>query len=170
MHSFGIGTGSARAADTVAAARRYCGLERAEEIDRMAALVAGGGDRLQLVGQRLHRAQPGVLRRRRKRPGVAERHRSEAPRLPRRRRRAHAAVDVQERDAIDRAPAELIRRAVAELLELVIDLDDADVGGAGDDDRRRRAGPERGRGDSAARDERQHRRGTRWREEALAAR
>src|SRR5207253_8408325 len=104
-------------------------LEGAKHIDGMSSFVAGSRERAQLARERLHGAQARVLRRLGKRPRIPERHRPKPPRLaasP----RPHAAVDVEDRHAIDRAPAELIRRPVHELLELVVDVDDADVSGA----------------------------------------
>ena len=111
------------------------GLERAKEIDGMATLVAGRRHGLQRIGQGFHRRQTWLVRHGGKRPGVAERHRPEAPRVfPA--GRLHAAIDVEDRHPIDRSSAELVRRAVAKLLELVVDRDDANVGGARDDDGR----------------------------------
>ena len=96
----------------------------------MPVLVAVGGDRAKGVGQRHHRAQTLVVRRLREGPRVAERHRPEAPGLLAV-AGAHAALHVEDRDAIHRAAAEHVRRAIGVSLERVRDLDDADVGGAG---------------------------------------
>ncbi len=108
------------------------GLERPEQVDRMPALDARRGYRLQRVGQRPHRAEADVVRDGGKRPCIAERHRPEAPRVPAAIAaavRSHATVDVEDGHAIDRAAAKLVRRAVTELLERMIDRDDPDVGG-----------------------------------------
>ena len=85
------------------------------------------------------------MRRRGKRPGIAERHRAEPPRL-------FAVAIVRTRQSTFRivtrstdASAELIRRAIAELFELVVDRDDADVRGAGDGEAGAAPAPERGR-------------------------
>ena len=65
---------------------------------------------------------------------------------------AHAAVHVEIVTRSTVRAAELIRRPVAKLLELVVDRDDADVGGTGNVDRRRRLTPATGqRQDGAAR-------------------
>ena len=117
---------------------QVCGLEYPEEIEGMTRFVAGGGRGSQFPGKRAHRAKPGVLGCRWKSPCVAKRHRAEAPRLaptagP------HAAIDVQKRDAIDGTAAELVRRAILEVFELVIDLEDADVVRTRRHDRRRTA-------------------------------
>ena len=104
-------------------------LEHSKEIDRVAVIVAGGGHVAQFPRKRAHRAEPRLLRCRGKGPRVAERHRAEAPRFaptagP------HAASDVQERDAINGAAAELVRRAVLEVLEQMTDFEDPHVVGA----------------------------------------
>ena len=130
VQSFGIGTGSDSAADDRRRGAQVLRLEGAEDIDRVAAFVAGGRDLPQIVRQRAHGADAGLVRHGRKRPGVAERHRSESPGFASA-GGADPAVDVQQRDAIDRAAAELIGRAIAELLVPVIDLDDAGVGRPG---------------------------------------
>ena len=81
VQSFGIGAAALRAAkrrrrraDTRARAH---GRDRSDGRVSSHAAVASRSR----AGERAHRAEPGVLRRRRKRPGVAQRHRAEAPRL-----------------------------------------------------------------------------------------
>ena len=113
VHSFGIGAGSAARAMSAAAGARYSA--RAPGRDRADGRVSSHAAvrRRSSAGERLHRAEADVVRHRRERPGVAQRHRPEAPRFlpsPVRTRQ----VDVQDRDAIDGAPAELVRRAVAD--------------------------------------------------------
>jgi hypothetical protein len=103
--------------------------EGAEEIDRMAPFVAAGGQLAKRGRQRLHRAESLVLRRRRKRPRIAERHGAESPGLLAS-AGAHAAPNVEQRHTINGSSAELIRRAIAKFLERMRDVDDADVGRA----------------------------------------
>ena len=97
----------------------------------MADRVTGRGNATHLGGKRDHGAESGLLRSRGERPRVAERHRSEAPgfaAFP----RPDAAIHVQEGYSIHGAPAELVWRSVAVILESVIDLDNANIGGARD--------------------------------------
>ena len=80
--------------------------------------------------QRFHGPERCVVRHHRgwKRPDVAQGHRCEAPgglSVS----RGDAAVHVQQRDAVDDAAAELVRRAVHMVFVAVNDFVDADVGG-----------------------------------------
>ena len=104
-------------------------LEHPEEIDRVALVVAVGGHVAESSRERPHRAQPRVLRGGRKRPRVPEGHRAEARRLPAT-VAAHPTPDVQDRDPIDGTTAELVRRAVLEVFELVTDFQNTDVVGS----------------------------------------
>jgi hypothetical protein len=117
-------------AGDVGSGAQVLGLEHAEQIDGMAGFIARGRHVAQPCGKGTHRAESRLLRGRRKRPRVAERHRTESLRLsavagP------HAARDIEQRDPIHRAAAELIRRSVHKLLERVGDFDDAYVGWTG---------------------------------------
>jgi hypothetical protein len=141
------------------------GLERAGQVDRVPALVAGGRQPLQFRCEGDHRAQPGILAGRGKRPRVAERHRAEPARLPPT-SRADAACDVQDGDSIDRPAPELVRRAVPELLEGMGHGHHADIRRPRNDDCRRaaaRAASQRQRGHRRKRPQRRSTRHlTRW--------
>ena len=123
-----MGAARARAAADGIGGAQKLRVEDPREIDRVALIVAVRDDAAHLVGERTHGAKRGVERRIRKRPRVPERHRAKAPRFLAA-ARADANVDVQQRDVGNRAAAELIRRAILEVLEGVTDFDDADVGG-----------------------------------------
>ena len=116
-----------RLADGLAMRRRGLevgGLEHTIQIQRMAALVTGRGQRPELPGERFHRVQTDVLGSGRKGPGVAQRHRPETRGLLAV-AQADAAGDVQNRHPVHGSAAEHVRRAIRELLERVADLEDA---------------------------------------------
>src|SRR5690606_2548119 len=96
--------------------------------ERVADLGAIGRHLSQMAGQHLHGVERQIARhpRRGERPHVAERHRPEAPGAPAIPRRDPAPY-VEQRDAIDGAPAELVGRPVAVVHEAVPDVRDADV-------------------------------------------
>ena len=110
-----------------------CGLERGMDVDRVARSLVIGSDRPDATGQRLHCPERDVIRQGRERPDVAERHRPEA--LGRTSSasgscRAHGAVNVQDRGAVNFVPAELVRPAIAVVFKAARDVVNPDVRGS----------------------------------------
>ena len=112
------------------------GLEDMRDVEWMPDLGAVARQPRDARRQRLHGLERRVVRHRGrwKRPHVAHRHRREAPgglAVS----RGDAAVNVQQRDAVDHPAAELVRRAVHVVFVAVNDFVDADIGGFRRDDR-----------------------------------
>ena len=112
------------------------GLENMRDVEWMPDLGAVARQPRDARRQRFHGLERRVVRHRgrRKRPHVAQRHRREAPgglSVS----RGDAAVNVQQRGAVDNAAAELVRRAVHVVFVAVNDFVDADIGGFRRDDR-----------------------------------
>src|SRR5712692_7900240 len=97
----------------------------------MAGLLVARGHPADALRQSLHRPERLVVREllRGERPEVAERHRPGTFGRTAARGMRNAA-HVQNRDAVGLAPAELVRGAIAELLETVGDVVDEYAGGA----------------------------------------